>query len=177
MKKSKKTVQGFSVSKSTRSFRPGVLFAVLLVIGTVTVIAKYKSRNDDSKASAKQAQIANQPGSPYVTVDVGGKKRLVNAQTLQQGPLTQDQAQQIAAALKDNQSTDGLAQVQQADGSVSIDLQGRFQNVILAKTNSVGSLDQSCVDNPESASAFLQSKETTKQSEAGQGRKAVFKEQ
>jgi hypothetical protein len=176
MKKSKKTVQGFSVSKSTRSFRAGVLFAVLLVIGTVTVIAKYKSRNDDNNARVKQAQVANQPGSPYVTVDVGGKKLLVNAQTLQQGPLTQDQAQQIAAALKDNQSADGLAEVHNADGSVSIDLQGRFQNVILAKTNSDGSLDQSCVDNPESASVFLQSKETTTETGRGQGRKAVVKE-
>lgn len=174
MKKSKKTLQDFSVAKSTRSFRAGVLVAVLLVIGTVTVIAKYKSRNDDNRAQIKPAQVATQTG--YLTVDVGGKKLRVNAQALQQGPLTQDEAQQIAAALKDNQSTDGLEQVQHADGSVSIDLQGRFQNVILAKQNSDGSLDRVCVDNSESASAFLQSKETTKQADGGQGRKAVVKE-
>jgi hypothetical protein len=67
-------------------------------------------------------------------------------------------------------------QEQNPDGSVSVDLQGRFQNVILAKQNADGSLDQTCVDNAAAASAFLRTKETTTQSETGQGRRAVVKE-
>jgi hypothetical protein len=176
MKKSKKTVQGFSISKSVHSFRAVALVAVLLVIGAVTAIAKYESRTNALKAEGRQTAVASQPATRFVTVDVGGKKLQVNAQTLQQGPLTQDQAQQIAEALKDNTSSDGLVQVENPDGSVSMDLQGRFQNVILAKKNSDGSLDQTCVDNSASASVFLQSKETTTETGRGQGRKAVVKE-
>lgn len=170
MKKPKKTVQSFSVSRSTRSFRAGVLFAVLLVIGAVTAIAKYKS---GTGGQAQQGKATSQPGAQYLTVDVGGRKLQVNAHALQQGPLTQDQAQQIADALKDNQSADGLVQMQNADGSVLVDLQGRFQNVILATKNSDGSVDQACVDNSESASAFLQRQEKPAQAEAGQVRRVV----
>src|SRR5207302_9303776 len=97
-------------------------------------------------------------------------------QTLQQGPLTPEQAQQIAAALKDNQSSDGLVQVQNADGSVGMDLQGRFQNVILAKKNDDGSVEQACVDNSEAATTFLQSGDTRKTTTAGSARRAVVKE-
>jgi hypothetical protein len=176
MKKSKKTGRGPNVPKSARPFRAGVLIAGLLVIGAVTAIAKYESRNNVLKAEGKQSAVASQPGTRFVTVEVGGKKLQVNAQALQQGPLTQDQAQQIADALKDNTSSEGLVQLQNPDGSISMDLQGRFQNVILAKKNSDGSLDQTCVDNSESASVFLQSKETTTRSDAGQGRRAVVKE-
>ena len=99
--------------------------------------------------------VANQPGNKYVTVEVAGKKLQLNAQTLQQGPLTQEQTQQIAEALRENKSTDGLVQTQHPDGTVSIDLQGRFQNVMLAKKNDDGSVSQACVDNAEAAGAFF----------------------
>src|SRR5919202_1551828 len=87
-----------------------------------------------------------------VTVEVGGKRLRVNALTLQQGPLTQEQSQQIADALKENKSTDGLVEVRHADGTVSVDLQGRFQNVTLARKNDDGSVSEACVDNPEAPS-------------------------
>jgi type IV secretory pathway VirD2 relaxase len=54
-----------------------------------------------------------------------------------------------------NQSTEGLVQVQHADGSVSMDLEGRFQNVAVARVNKDGSVTQSCVDNPQAAGAFF----------------------
>ncbi|MDX6384554.1 MAG: hypothetical protein QOK48_2127 [Blastocatellia bacterium] len=172
MKRSKKTVPQVSALKPALNLRAGALIAVLLLIGAVSAIAKYKSHSKDPQPRP----VASQPGSRFVTVNVGGKKLQVNAQTMQQGPLSQDQAQQIAAALQDNQSADGLVQEQNPDGSVSVDLQGRFQNVILAKQNADGSLDQTCVDNAAAASAFLRTKETTTQSETGQGRRAVVKE-
>jgi hypothetical protein len=57
--------------------------------------------------------------------------------------------------LKDNKSTDGLVQIRQANGALSMDLQGRFQDVVIAKKNDDGSVSQACVDNPEAASSFL----------------------
>jgi hypothetical protein len=54
-----------------------------------------------------------------------------------------------------NKSTDGLVQVQNPDGSVSMDLQGRFQNVTVARVNEDGRVEQSCIDEPEQAAQFL----------------------
>jgi len=179
MKMPKKDSQSRSALESLRSFRAVVLVALLLTIGAVTAIAKYESRgpNPQSQATeAKQGATANQPGNKFVTVEVAGKKLQVNALAMQQGPLTQEQAQQMADALKDNQSTDGLVQVQHADGTVSLDLDGRFQNVILAKKNDDGSISQACVDNSKAAAAFLQSGDSTKQSGLGSERKAPVKE-
>jgi len=54
-----------------------------------------------------------------------------------------------------NKSTEGLVEEHNADGSVSLDLQGRFQNVIVARENQDGTLSQSCVDNPKAAGKFF----------------------
>ena len=177
-----KTSKSASVARRGPFFRAGVLVAALLTAGVVTAIARYESRISDPKAQpaqaakAKQVALANQPGKNYVSVEIAGKKLLLNVQTLQQGPLTQEQAQQIADALKDNQSTDGLVQVQRPDGSVSMDLQGRFQNVVIAKKNEDGSVSQACVDNSKAASAFLQSRDSTTETDLPPVRKAVVKE-
>jgi hypothetical protein len=176
MKKSTVASKGRSLKKQTRLFRAVIFAIALLVVGMITAIARYEARKSESKMTASQNISAPALRPNFVTVAAGGKKLQVNAQTLQQGPLTQDQAQQIADALKDNKSTDGLVQVQNPDGSVSVDLQGRFQNVMLAKKNTDGSVDQACVDNSEAASAFLQSKDSTNPSPQGTGRRAVVKE-
>jgi hypothetical protein len=138
------------VSKAGRSFRV-LLAAALLTAGVVTAIAR---RESTSGAAAKSA-AATEAGKNLVTVEVAGKKLQVDARTLQQGPLTQDQAQQLADQLKDNKSTDGLVQIRQANGALSMDLQGRFQDIVIAKKNDDGSVSQACVDNPEAASSFL----------------------
>ena len=37
-----------------------------------------------------------------------------------------------------------------------MDLQGRFQNLALAKRNEQGTVTEACVDNPKAAAAFLE---------------------
>jgi hypothetical protein len=169
MKKSKQSRTSAPMNRA-RLFQGGVLVAILLAAGVVMAIARLGAAGSPK---AEKTAAKTQPDK-YVTVTVGGKKIQVNAMTLQQGPLTQDQSQQIADALKDNKSTDGLVQVQHADGTVEMDLQGRFQNVMLAKKNDDGSVSEACVDSPEAASAFLQSKDATSVSE--RTRKAAVKE-
>jgi len=82
----------------------------------------------------------------------------INPQTGQVRPLTQEEAQKLAAGIKElvNQSTDGLQSVRHADGTVELDLQGRFQNIAVAKRNENGTVTESCVDNPKSAAAFFE---------------------
>lgn len=176
MNKSKKTSQNRSVKQRTRFLRLHVFALALLGVGGVSAIAHYELRGHGGPAAGKNIAVANPaPGKNMVTVEVGNKKLLVNAQTLQQGPLTQEQAQQMADVLKNNQSTDGLVQVQHADGTVSVDLQGRFQNVTLARKNDDGSVSQACVDNSQAAGAFLS--DSVKETDPGRPKKAVLKEQ
>lgn len=53
--------------------------------------------------------------------------------------------------------TEGLEQVRHADGSVSMDLQGRFQNVSIARKNPDGTVTV-CADNAEAVQQALDSK-------------------
>jgi hypothetical protein len=176
MNKPKKTGRNHPVTRRERFFRSGVLVSALLIAGAVTAIAKYELRGSGpTQGAAQVAQAKNDPGGNQQG-KIAGRKLPLNVQTLQQGPLTQAQAQQIADALKDNQSTEGLVQVQRPDGSVSIDLQGRFQNVVMAKRNEDGSVSQACVDNSKAASAFLQSDDSSHAPESGTGRRSPVKE-
>ena len=177
MKKSTRTSQDRSAKTRTLVFRLGMLALVLFAVGMITAIARYESHNGRSASPKEQSPLAHEVGNKLVTVEVNGKKLAVNAQTLQQGPLTQDQAQQIADALKDNQSTEGLVQAQNPDGSVSVDLQGRFQNVMMARKNDDGSVSQACIDNSAAASAFLRANpQPVEESDPGRPKKAVIKE-
>jgi hypothetical protein len=99
--------------------------------------------------------VANKPN--YVTGKVAGQDVQVDGQTGQIKPLTQEEAQKLAAGLGQlvNQSTEGLEQVHHEDGSVSMDLKGRFQNVTVARINQDGTVTESCVDNPQAAGAFF----------------------
>jgi len=180
MKKSKKRPEARSNAKRARVFRAAALACALMLAGVATAVAKYNSKSVEPTAAV--AAVADAPAKAsdkYVTVEVGGKKVRVNAQTLQQGPLTQEQSQQMADALEGNKSTEGLVEVQHADGTVTVDLQGRFQNVVMAKRNDDGSVSNACVDNPEAAKSFLKSDATaTTSPTAGgtaAGRKAVVK--
>jgi hypothetical protein len=176
MKKSTKPSQGRAVQKRSRWFGLAVFASVLLAVGMITALARYESARTELKRSEAPNAGSPKTGSKFVTVEIAGRRVQVNAQTMQQGPLTQDQAQQIAAALKDNTSTDGLVQIQNEDGSISMDLQGRFQDVVLARKNDDGSVAQGCVDNSAAAGSFLQTGDSTSQSGAGTNRKAAVKE-
>jgi hypothetical protein len=157
MKKSKRVVKSQPAAGRKRVFRAGVFACVLLVAGVATYASRIVEPSKVERGTAANAQ----PADPYVTVEVGGKKVRVNAQTLQQGPLTQEQARQLSEQLEGNKETDGLVQEKREDGTVSVDLQGRFQNVTLAKKNDDGTVSAACVDTPEAAGAFLNSQEKT----------------
>lgn len=158
MKKSKRVSEPRPAARRARASRAGLFACALLFAGAATAVATYASRN---AAPAEAVPAAARPADPFVTVEVGGKKVRVNAQTLQQGPLTQEQARQLADQLEANKQTGGLVQEKHEDGTVSVDLQGRFQNVTLAKKNDDGTVSAACVDTPEAAGSFLTGREKT----------------
>ena len=101
--------------------------------------------------------MADKPAEHYVTVKVAGQDVQVDAKTGQIKPLTPQEAERLAQGLKEmiNPSAEGLVETQHADGSVSMDLEGRFQNVAVARENQDGSTTTSCVNNPRAAGAFF----------------------
>jgi hypothetical protein len=86
-----------------------------------------------------------------------GANALANQSTSPARSLTSEEAHTIAEGIRPlvNRSTEGLIQRQHADGSVSMNLEGRFQNVIVAKKEASGKVSQSCVEDADSAAAFF----------------------
>ena len=125
--------------------------SVLVAVAARAVISRQLASRRDDKAVAEAGR------SKYRTVRVAGQDIQVDAQTGQIRPLSPQEAQRLAEGLKRllNRSTDGLVEVHHADGSVSMDHDGRFQNAAVARVNEDGTLTQSCVDSPEAAAAFF----------------------
>lgn len=153
-----------NLQKSTESTRrfPRLTLATILVatavlaITAVTVVSRQKA-SAGAREAERSLQVAKKSKGNFVTMKVAGQDVQVDSQTGQMKELTPEEAQKLAAGLKQmvNQSTEGLEQVQHADGSVSMDLEGRFQNVTVARVNEDGSVSQSCVDNPQAAAKFF----------------------
>jgi len=132
-----------------------VVAGAILAIAAVTVVSRQRPGAAKASEAERSVQVAKK--SNFVTVKVAGQDVAVDGQTGKIKPLTQEEAQKLAAGLGQliNQSTEGLEQVQHEDGSVSMDLKGRFQNVTVARVNQDGSVTQSCVDNAQAAGAFF----------------------
>jgi hypothetical protein len=135
----------------------GVAIAII-AIAAVTVISKQNGAALRPTAGNQQgSSLVNEANKNYVTVKVAGRDVQVDSQTGQVKPLTPEEAQRLAAGLNQmiNQSTEGLVEKQEADGSVSMDLDGRFQNVTVARVNEDGSVSEGCVDNRQAAAEFF----------------------
>ena len=92
-----------------------------------------------------------------MTGKVAGQDVQVDSQTGKVKPLNAQESEQLAGGLKKmlNKSADGLTEVQNQDGSTSMDLEGRYRNVTVARENADGTLTTSCVDNPRAAASAL----------------------
>jgi biopolymer transport protein ExbD len=130
----------------------------VLAIGVVTALSMQRSQTEKVQPAERKTQVAKQSYRNYVTADAAGQTVVVDRQTGQSRRLTPDEAQRLAEGIKQlvNQSTEGLVQVHRADGAVSMDLQGRFQDVLLAKKEDDGTISQACVNSVENAAAFFE---------------------
>jgi hypothetical protein len=146
--------------QSTANRRRRLLFvaavAVVVAATAITVISRQKGRT--IQAANREAQKAAASGTrTFVMRRVGNQDIHVDTQTGEIKPLTPQEAQKLANGLAPmlDDSADGLVQVKHADGSVSMDLQGRFQNVTVARINADGTMEQACVDNARAAAKFF----------------------
>ena len=140
LKRSAHKTHGFTRFKVTTL----LVAAAVLAIEAVTVVSKQRqaSTTVPNRLEKRSELVSN------VAQD---------GQAGQMAELTPLEAQKIADGLKKmvNQSTEGLVEVRHPNGSVSVDLKGRFQNVTVARVNKDGSVSQSCLDNPRAAAKFF----------------------
>lgn len=141
--------------RSSKRFSRRTLITIavaLALLGTGLVFAFSKE-----KVEARQSPAASSNAVNYITRNVDGQTVLIDPQTGQIRPLSQEEAQRLAQGLKKlaNQSTDGLKQVTHADGTVTMDLEDRFQNVTLARRETDGTITHACVDNPQAGAKFF----------------------
>ena len=152
-------------ARSRRRLLPMLIGAAAVTLVTVCIVAAItRGELPILKASTKttpeptmKPETSNRSRN-YVTSNAAGQTIVLDRQTGQTPPLTQEEARTLAEGIKQlvNQSTEGLVQIHHANGMVSMDLQGRFQNVLLAKREADGTISQSCVDNVDAAAAFFE---------------------
>jgi hypothetical protein len=143
-------------SSSRRLVIAAAIVAVIVAAGVIAVASRRRAADADSTPSKTKSNISTVE-KKYLSVNVAGREVQVDPQTGQIKPMSAEQAKEIADLMKArlNKSTDGLVQVRNADGSVSMDLQGRAQNVVLARTNDDGTVEEACVDEPLAGARFL----------------------
>lgn len=163
---------GKTQSKSSRKYSwrtlLGVAAATLLLVGVVSAVsmqgeptvlkAQVQGRKSDvSNQSGKSSEQAKGGSRHYVTTNAAGQPVVLDRQTAESRPLTRQEAETLAQGIKElvNPTTDGLVEVRHANGMVSMDLQGHFQNVSIAKKEADGTVTQSCVNDLESAAEFF----------------------
>jgi len=102
-------------------------------------------------------------GTAFAQQSQGTTKKYVATRDItvdkQTGQLRRPTAEEVAALVTQlteltNRSSEGLQQVAGSNG-VSIDLQGRFQSVILARPAANGTAELRCVTTFEAAAEFL----------------------
>ena len=145
-----------NLATSARRFPRSMLIVAaiaILALAAMTVVSRQSAGgNGPTKVTTAMANAEDK----NATVKVAGQDMPVDSQG-QIRPLTADEAKKLAEGLKGmlNKSSEGLVEEHHADGSVDMDLQGRFQSVTVARVNKDGSVTQSCVDNPRAAGAFF----------------------
>ena len=124
----------------------GILTVFLLFIGVLGASAQHAAKgtpkNDDASGQQVAADTKNQ------------KVR----------PPSQEEVQTLLEGMKNfvNQSTEGLQVKRTANGAQYVDLDGRFENVAIAKIGPDGKVQSECVNNLKDAKKFLESTETAK---------------
>jgi hypothetical protein len=92
-----------------------------------------------------------------VTLGAVGLKVAIDPETGRLRKLTSEESRGLGLGLQKmlSRSTEGLQPVYRGNGMVSLDLQGRFMSVSVARISDDGHLETDCVYGLEAAEAFL----------------------
>jgi hypothetical protein len=152
MKDQRKKARHIPSKRISRFAWMGIIVAVFALGATAAALRTGDAKNQQAPLSKNDMDSPARVGFHSAATETS-----IGRQTGQINPLTQEEAQKLAEGIKKlvNQSMDGLQSVRHADGSVELDLAGRFQNIAVARRNADGTLSESCVDNPKAAADFF----------------------
>lgn len=108
-----------------------LLVAMLALLATPSAAAQAAGKGQSAQAPGKKDAGLTQPSREEIKVLLDGIKQLVN------------------------QSTEGLEVKSLPGGGQIVDLEGRFQNIAVAKQNADGSVQEHCVTTVKEAEEFL----------------------
>ena len=100
--------------------------------------------------------MLNLPTSPVATGGVALRVQM-DPETGEFVPVTGLDKAELDRQMKQqlNRSTDGLQEVHHPDGRVSVDLEGRFQSLSVATTDSAGNVRTGCVSTTSELDQFM----------------------
>jgi hypothetical protein len=126
----------------------------------------------EEKDKADRTHAAGRSRQP-VSRNVAGQQVFVDPATGRLRQPTPEEAQRLAEGLQEmlNDSPDGLEVIQLPDGTMLVDLQGRFENVSLATVDAGGGLSLTCVDNAVSVETLLKGRAAPGAGSEGRGTK------
>lgn len=132
--------------------------ALALVLGAMRL-------NAGPHGSGTSPQKVRQGGvepAAQATARVAGLTVPIDSKTGRLKALTASETAQLKTALEKlmNRSTQGLHVVAHVNGTQGIDLQGRFQHVVMIRQNPDGTSETGCFTDPDAAMAFLQGKDS-----------------
>ena len=140
---------------------PSRMRVFLTLLGTVVVLAIVAGAIASSRtASAKQSSqgAASTPSDDNdTTVQFANQKITIDSQTGKLRKPTVEEARALVESITKltDRSTKGLHVEQAVNGMQKVDLQGRFQTVVLAKPNEDGTNEIRCVSTVKEAAEFL----------------------
>lgn len=167
MKGKARRTQSRSARRHSWKMLIGVAAATLTLVGVVSAVSMQgEPAVLKAQVQGRKSEVSNQSGKTpeqakgkhYVTTNAAGQPIVLDRQAGTSRPLTRQEAETLAQGIRQlvNPTTEGLVEVHHANGMVSMDLQGHFQNVSLAKKEADGSITQSCVNDLESAAEFFE---------------------
>jgi hypothetical protein len=133
-------------------------FIMTILVSTVILAFVVGTIVSSKTASAKQVNVEQaQSVDNDATVQFANQKIKIDPRTGKLRTPTAAEARAIVETVQGltNRSSKGLQVVRDADGTTKVDLQGRFQTVVLAKPNPDGTNEIRCVTSLEEATAFL----------------------
>jgi hypothetical protein len=143
---------------------PPRMWLVTTILGTAVILAIVAGAIASSKTTrTKQANVQVQSPNGTAgddndtTVQFANQKITIDSQTGKLRKPTVDEARALVETITGltNRSTKGLQIEEAANGMKKVDLQGRFQTVVLAKPNPDGTNEIRCVSTAKEAAEFL----------------------
>lgn len=144
--------------KNTRKTRSRA-WILITILASAVILAVVVGTIVSSPTAEAQQESSGQPqvSDDDATVEFANQKITIDAQTGRLRKPTVEEARAIVETITGHtdRSSKGLRVQPGPNGTTMLDLQGRFQNVVLAKPNPDGTNEVRCVTTLKEAADFL----------------------